>query len=65
MILHYSHFLAEETMREEGILFVEVRVLIMTSLNYREPQLIIDPTVNLAAEPKTLLPNHWIMQLEE
>jgi len=65
MILHYSHFLAEETMREEGLLFVEVRVLIMTSLNYREPQLIIDPTVNLAAEPKTLLPNHWILQLEE
>jgi len=37
----------------------------MMSLNYREPQLLIDPTVNLAAEPETLLPKYWIMPLEE
>jgi len=65
MILQFSHHVAEEIIKQEGFEDVEVRVKVMTSLNYRELQLLIDPTVNLAAEPQTLLPKYWIMPLEE
>jgi len=65
MILQFSHYVAEEIIKQEGFEDVEVRVKITASLNYREPQLLIDPTVNLAAEPQTLLPKYWIMPLGE
>ena len=65
MILTYIHYVAEEIIKQEGFEDVEIRVKIITSINFREPQLLIDPTVNLAAEPQTLLPKYWIMPLEE
>jgi len=64
MILQYSHYIAEK-LHEEGYEDIEVRVEAMTSLNSREPQLFIDPSINLAAEPQTLLPKSWIMPLQE
>lgn len=35
------------------------------ALNERRPQLLVDPTVDLASEPQTLLPANWIMSLDE
>ncbi|MDQ3803584.1 MAG: HTTM domain-containing protein [Acidobacteriota bacterium] len=64
MILQFSHFLAEEK-RREGYGEVEVRALVMASLNGRKPQLLVDPTVDLAKERRSMLPARWIMPLTE
>lgn len=42
---------------------VEVRALVVASLNGRPPQLLVDPTVDLAREPRTLAPAPWIVPL--
>jgi vitamin K-dependent gamma-carboxylase len=43
----------------------EVRALVLCSLNGRKPQLLIDPTVDLGAKPRTLWPKPWIVPLTE
>jgi hypothetical protein len=62
LILLFGHYLAEEK-RREGYENVEVRARVMASLNGREPQLLIDPTVDLAKEEVSLLPARWIVPL--
>ena len=62
MILQFSHHLAREK-RKEGYEQVEVRAKVMASLNGRRRQLLVDPTVDLASESRTLLPTPWIMPL--
>ena len=62
LIVQFSHFLAEEK-RREGYENVEVRARVMVSLNGREPQLLIDPNVDLAKEDMSLLPARWIIPL--
>ena len=61
-ILQFAHYLAEEK-RREGYDNVEVRAQVMASLNSREPQLLIDPNVDLAKEQESLLPDPWIVPL--
>jgi len=65
LILEYSHYLADRLNQEEGYEDIEIRVVSMISLNGREFQLNIDPTVNLAEQPQTLLPKTWILPLKE
>jgi hypothetical protein len=63
MAVYYAHFLAEE-MRKEGYENVEVRARVMASVNGREPQLLIDPEVNLAAVRRRIWPPAtWILPL--
>ncbi len=62
MILQFAHFLAER-MRAEGRGNVEVRARAEASLNGRPMQLLIDPTVDLAAQPRNLRRAGWIMPL--
>ncbi|HEV8169499.1 MAG TPA: HTTM domain-containing protein, partial [Pyrinomonadaceae bacterium] len=62
LILHFAHHLAEEK-RREGYDNVEVRARVMVSLNGREPQLLIDPNLDLAKEEVSLLPARWIVPL--
>ena len=62
LLLHFAHHLAEEK-RREGYEDVEVRARVMVSLNGREPQLLIDPNVDLAKEQVSLLPARWIVPL--
>jgi len=62
LILLFGHYLAEEK-RREGYEDVEVRARVMASLNGREPQLLIDPNVDLAKEHVSLLPARWIVPL--
>ena len=62
LILQFSHYLAEQK-RREGYDDVEVRAHVMVSLNGREPQLLIDPNVDLAKEEVSLLPARWIVPL--
>ena len=63
MALQYARFLAEEK-RKEGHARVEVRAHINASLNGRPMQPLIDPTIDLAAQPRTLMPAPWIVPLE-
>ena len=62
LILLFGHYLAEEK-RQEGYENVEVRARVMVSLNGRQPQLLIDPNVDLAKEQVSLLPARWIVPL--
>jgi vitamin K-dependent gamma-carboxylase len=62
LIVHFAHYLAEQK-RREGYDNVEVRARVMVSLNGREPQLLIDPNVDLAKEEVSLLPAPWIVPL--
>jgi hypothetical protein len=62
LLVLFSHYLAEEK-RREGYDGVEVRAHVMVSLNGREPQLLIDPNVDLAKEEVSLLPTRWILPL--
>ena len=62
LILQFAHYRAEMK-RREGYENVEVRARAMVSLNGREPQLLIDPNVDLAKEEAGLLPTRWILPL--
>ena len=62
LILHFAHYLAEEK-RREGYDDVEVRARAMVSLNGRQPQLLIDPNIDLTKEEVSLLPTRWIVPL--
>ena len=62
LVVIFAHYLAEEK-RREGYDDVEVRARVMVSLNGRQPQLLIDPNVDLAREQVSLLPARYIMPL--
>ena len=64
MIHQYALHLADN-FRNEGYEDIEIRVKALVSLNEREPQLLIDPEVDLASLSRTLLHKPWIMPLEE
>lgn len=64
MILHLAHYLATEYRQLTGR-DVEVRAIVLTSLNGRKPQLQIDPTVDLAKEPRGFYHRQWITPLTE
>lgn len=64
MVLQYGHYLADE-LRQRGHDDVVIRVESSVSLNGREPQPLIDPKVNLAAEKRTLKHADWILPLRE
>ncbi len=62
LLLLFGHYLAEEK-RRQGYEDVEVRARVMVSLNGRQPQLLIDPDVDLTKEEVSLLPARWIIPL--
>ena len=62
LLVLFAHHLADEK-RREGYDDVEVRARAMVSLNGRQPQLLIDPNVDLAKEEVRLLPKPWILPL--
>ena len=64
MILQFAHHVAEDA-RQEGRAAVQVRAHVMASLNGREPQLLVDPEVDLAAQPRSLRRASWIVPLHE
>jgi hypothetical protein len=43
----------------------EIRVLAIVSLNGRRPQLLIDPTIDLGAQPSTWTTQPWIVPLTQ
>jgi hypothetical protein len=62
MILQFAHFLADRETRT-GHRRLEVRANILISLNGRREQPMVDPTVDLAATERSLLPASWIPEL--
>ncbi|RMH18485.1 MAG: vitamin K-dependent gamma-carboxylase [Acidobacteria bacterium] len=63
MIRQFAHYLAAR-LAERGVEGGEIHALTRISLNGRPPQALIDPEVDLAAEPPSLLPRRWIVPLE-
>jgi hypothetical protein len=64
MIHEMSQIIAAD-LRSLGFRDVQVRVLALVSMNGRKPQLMIDPTVDLAAEPRHWKRPGWIVPLTE
>jgi hypothetical protein len=64
LIHDFARHLAE-LWREEGYRRVEVYADVRASLNGRGPQPLVDPRVDLAAQPRTLRPAAWIFPLVE
>jgi hypothetical protein len=62
MIRQFARFLADELERS-GDREVEIRVESFAALNGRERQRLIDPEVDLAAQPYSLLHAEWIVPL--
>jgi len=63
-LLQLAHYIAEEE-RKRGNLEVAVYCHALSSLNGREPQLLVDNTVDLSEESRTLAPSPWIVPLEQ
>jgi hypothetical protein len=64
MILQLARFLADDYQQHTGR-SVAVRALALVSLNGRKPQLLIDPDVDLARQPRGLHRRDWIKPLTE
>lgn len=59
MMLRFAHYLASV----DEYAGHEIRVWVMSSLNGRPAQLLLDPTADLTAQPDDLLPADWIVPL--
>ncbi len=64
MILQFAKHLAKE-FQKKGFPGVKVHASVFISLNGRKAELMIDPTVDLAAQPRNLMPAPWILPLKE
>ena len=62
MILQFAHYVADLEQARTGVRPV-VNARVVASLNARPYQELIDPTVDLAAQPDSLAPAHWIVPL--
>ncbi|MSU23610.1 MAG: HTTM domain-containing protein [Opitutus sp.] len=62
MILQLAHRVAED-FRRQGHPHIQVRARALVSLNGRVDQLLVDPDVDLAAQPRTLGSATWITPL--
>jgi hypothetical protein len=63
-LLQFAHHVADEYAKT-GKGRLEVRARVFVSLNGRKPQLLVDPDVDLAAQPRSLGRWPWIVPLEE
>ena len=62
MILQYAHHLAG-VLRSQGHEPAAIRVTAYASLNGREPQLLVDPDVNLLEKNRSIWPADWLVPL--
>lgn len=63
MILQLCHHIAED-FRSKGVPGIQVRAHAFVSLNGRPPRLLVDPAVDLAAEPRRFAHSRWILDLD-
>jgi vitamin K-dependent gamma-carboxylase len=64
MILQFAHYLARNEPRS-GPQPLQVRAEVLFALNGREPALLVDPKVDLAAERPTLGHARWLLPMPE
>lgn len=64
MLQQYAYWIAEE-LHAKGHEHVHVRADVTSTLNARKPQPLIDPNVDLAAQPRSLRHASWIVPLYE
>ncbi|WP_347157413.1 HTTM domain-containing protein [Pontibacter chitinilyticus] len=64
MLLQFAHLLQEEFARR-GMPGAQVRAEVYVSMNGRGSRLLLDPTVNLAAEHESFLPKTWILPFDD
>lgn len=64
LIVQFCQKLASE-LNSSGNTCVELRVKVLASLNGRKPQLLIDPNVDLAREPRRFWSYPWVLPLTE
>lgn len=64
LIVQFSRQLADYY-RRQGVPGMEIRAKVLASLNGRKPQLLIDPTVDLAREQRRLTCQTWVQPLTE
>jgi vitamin K-dependent gamma-carboxylase len=60
----FARFL-KQNLENQGRGRIEVRVFSLCSLNGRKAQLLVDPHIDLGAQPRSLLPSRWIVPLTE
>ena len=63
MLATFARYVSEDSARQ-GRPGVEVRAWVAVRLNGRPRQLLVDPTVDLAADSPSLWPRPWILPLE-
>jgi hypothetical protein len=63
LIQQFAKYLAD--LHRRGGTNVEVRAEVLVTLNGRKPQWLVDPKVDLAAQPRTLRRKRWILPLRE
>jgi hypothetical protein len=59
MILQFAHHLAEGW-RKRGVDQVQVRAIVTASLDQHREMPLVDSTVDLASQPRTLLHESWV-----
>jgi vitamin K-dependent gamma-carboxylase len=64
MIIQLAHHMADD-MRARGHADIQVRVRALTSLNGRQPQDMIDPSIDLTTRHRSIWPADWIVPLTE
>lgn len=64
-LIHQLAVNVERELRSLGFQGIEVRALALVSMNGRKPQLLIDPTVDLAQQVQTWQKPGWIVPLHE
>lgn len=62
--VQFAHYLAR-IMPRKGPQPLRVEARILTAINGREPQLYLDPNVDLAAEPRPLLRPRWLREIHD
>ncbi len=63
MIIQFAHYL-EKKLAEDGIRNIEIKTISYASLNGRKMQLLVDSTIDLAAQKNTTFkPYNWVLPL--
>ena len=61
MIQQFAHYLAARA-RKEGASWVRVRAIATASLNGGPSRVLVDPSIDLAAQPRSLRTAVWIVR---
>lgn len=64
MILMFAHYL-DHLYTRQGRANLQIRAWAPAALNYRAPQLLIDPTVDLTEVKRGITPASWVLPLEQ